>query len=129
MFGVGYLQRLGRATMLPMTVLPAAAIFLMLARLPWDSLGLPQASDLLNAAGLTIFEYVPYVFAIGIALGLSNQTAAAGMAALTGMFIFHVVTHTYDPSGVQPSMFAGAVIGIASGWAHDRFKSFQLPEF
>ncbi|MFC5467249.1 glucose PTS transporter subunit IIA [Cohnella suwonensis] len=115
--------------MLPMTVLPAAAIFLMLARLPWDAFGWDQAPELLNAAGLAIFQYMPYVFAIGIALGLSNQTATAGMAALTGMFIFTIVTHTYDPDGVQPSMFAGAVIGVASGWAHDRFKSFQLPEF
>ncbi|MFC4601958.1 glucose PTS transporter subunit IIA [Cohnella hongkongensis] len=129
MYGIGYLQRLGRAMMLPMTVLPAAAIFLMLARLPWDSLGWAQAPELLHAAGMAIFEYVPYVFAIGIALGMSNQTATAGMGALVGMIIFHVVTHTYDPNGVQPSMFAGAVIGIASAWAHDRFQSFRLPEF
>ncbi|MFC5403170.1 glucose PTS transporter subunit IIA [Cohnella soli] len=115
--------------MLPMTVLPAAAIFLMLARLPWDALSWNQVPELLNAAGLAIFQYIPYVFAIGISLGLSNQTATAGMAALTGMFIFTIVTTTYDPNGVQPSMFAGAVIGVLSGWAHDRFKSFQLPEF
>lgn len=129
MFGVGYLQRLGRAMMLPMTVLPAAAIFIMLSRLPWDVMGWTQVPELLYAAGMAIFQYIPHVFAIGIALGLSNQTAAAGMAALTGMFIFHIVTFTYDPNGVQPSMFAGAVIGILSGWAHDRFKTFQLPEF
>ncbi|RED65869.1 PTS system D-glucosamine-specific IIC component [Cohnella lupini] len=129
MYGIGYLQRLGRAMMLPMTVLPAAAIFLMLARLPWDSFGWPQVPEVLHAAGMAIFQFVPYIFAIGIALGMSNQTATAGMAALTGMFIFHMVTHTYDPNGVQPSMFAGAVIGVASAWAHDRFKSFQLPEF
>nr|WP_256761558.1 glucose PTS transporter subunit IIA [Cohnella sp. WQ 127256] len=130
MYGIGYLQRLGRAMMLPMTVLPAAAIFLMLARIPWDSFGVSeQVPEMLHAAGMAIFQYIPYIFAIGIALGMSNQTATAGMAALTGMFIFHIVTHTYDPNGVQPSMFAGAVIGIISGWAHDRFKSFQLPEF
>jgi len=129
MFGVGYLQRLGRAMMLPMTVLPVAAVFLLLSRLPWHTLGLPQMPELLSAAGMSIFQYIPFVFAVGIALGLSSQTAAAGMAALTGMFVFQVVTQTYDPNGVQPSMFAGAVIGIASGWAHDRFKSLQLPEF
>ncbi|OXS62367.1 PTS glucose transporter subunit IIA [Cohnella sp. CIP 111063] len=129
MYGIGYLQRLGRAMMLPMTVLPAAAIFLMLARLPWDSFGWEQVPEMLHAAGMAIFEYVPYVFAIGIALGMSNQSATAGMGALVGMFIFHVVAHTYDPNGVQPSMFAGVVIGILSAWAHDRFKSFRLPEY
>src|SRR4051812_659976 len=98
MFGVGYLQRLGRAMMLPMTVLPAAAVFLMLSRLPWDTLGWPQVPELLSAAGMAIFQFVPYIFAVGIALGLSNQTAAAGMAALTGMFVFHMVTLTYDPN-------------------------------
>lgn len=129
MLGVGYLQRLGRALMLPMTVLPAAAIFLMLARLPWEVLGWPQIPELLHAAGLVMFQYTPHIFAVGIALGLSNQTAAAGIAALTGMFIFTAITHAYDPEGVQPSMFAGAVIGVASGWAHDRFKSIVLPEY
>jgi len=129
MFGVGYLQRLGRAMMLPMTVLPAAAIFLMLARLPWEALGWPQIPDLLHAAGLVMFQYTPHIFAVGIALGLSNQTASAGIAALAGMFIFTAITHAYDPNGVQPSMFAGAIIGIVSGWSHDRFKSFVLPEF
>ncbi|WP_276352658.1 glucose PTS transporter subunit IIA [Cohnella caldifontis] len=129
MFGLGYLQRLGRAMMLPMTVLPAAAIFLMLARLPWEAMGWPQVPDLLHAAGLVMFQYTPHIFAVGIALGLSNQTAAAGIAALSGMIIFAAITHTYDPEGVQPSMFAGAVIGIVTGWAHDRFKSIVLPEY
>ncbi|MFD2333985.1 glucose PTS transporter subunit IIA [Cohnella sp. GCM10020058] len=128
MFGIGYLQRLGRAMMLPMTVLPAAAIFLMLSRLPWDSVGLQSAPVLLHSAGMAIFAYVPYVFAVGIALGLSNQSVHAGMASLVGMIIFGAVTQAYDPGGVQPSMFAGVVIGMLSGWANERFKSFQLPE-
>lgn len=115
--------------MLPMTVLPAAAIFMLLSRLPWDTLGWAKAQDLLYAAGIEIFQLVPFVFAIGIALAMSGQTASAGMAALTGMFVFQAVTQAYDPDGVQSSMFAGAVIGIASSWANDRFKTFQLPEF
>lgn len=115
--------------MLPMTVLPAAAVFMLLSRLPWDALGWPSVQELLYAAGIEIFQFVPFVFAVGIALAMSGQTASAGMAALTGMFVFHAVTQAYDPNGVQSSMFAGAVIGIASSLAHDRFKSFQLPEF
>lgn len=128
MFGLGYLQRLGRAFMLPMTVLPAAAILLMLSRLPWDALGWPAAPELFHAAGIAIFQYVPYVFAVGIALSMSGQSVFAGMAALMGMVIFTTVTHTYDPDGVQPSMFAGAVIGILSGLANERFKALKLPE-
>ncbi|RUS48351.1 glucose PTS transporter subunit IIA [Cohnella sp. AR92] len=128
MFGVGYLQRLGRAFMLPMTVLPAAAIFILLSRLPWDSFGMGEASDMLLAAGMQIFQYVPYVFAVGIALSMSNQSVFAGMASLTGMVIFAAITNTYDPDGVQPSMFAGAVIGVVSGWASEKFKALKLPE-
>ncbi len=129
MYGVGYLQRLGRAMMLPMTVLPAAAIFLMLAKLPWEAMGWPLVPDLLHAAGLVIFEYTPFIIAVGIALGLSNQIAPVGISALAGMFIFTAITSTYDPNGTQPYMFAGTVIGIVTGWAHERFKSFVLPEF
>ncbi|CAM3723230.1 glucose PTS transporter subunit IIA [Cohnella lubricantis] len=128
MFGLGYLQRLGRALMLPMTVLPAAAILLMLSRLPWSALGWPTAPELFYAAGIAVFQYVPYVFAIGIALSMAGQSVFAGMAALTGMIIFTTVTHTYDPDGVQPSMFAGAVIGLLSALAHERFKALKLPE-
>lgn len=128
MFGLGYLQRLGRALMLPMTVLPAATILLMLSRLPWDVLGWPTAPELFRAAGIAIFQYVPYVFAVGIALSMSGQSVFAGMAALMSMIIFATVTHTYDPDGVQPSMFAGAVLGIASALANERFKALKLPE-
>jgi PTS system D-glucosamine-specific IIC component len=129
MIGVGYLQRLGRAMMLPTTVLPAAAVFLMLARLPWETLGWPRLAELLEAAGIAVFQYIPYLFAVGVALGLSNQSASSGLSALVAMIIFIVVTRAYDPNGVQPSMFAGTVIGIVTGWAHERFKSFQLPEW
>ena len=129
MYGVGYLQRLGRAMMLPMTVLPSAAILLLAAKLPWAAMGWPLVPDLLHAAGLAIFEYAPFIIAVGIALGLSDQTAFVGISALAGMFVFTAITSAYDPQGTHPNMFAGAVIGIVTGWAHERFKSFVLPEF
>lgn len=125
----GYFQRLGRAMMLPLTVLPAAAVFLMLSRLPWHLAGWPMVPELLQAAGMAVFQYAPYLFAVGIALGLSDQSVYAGMSALAGMFIYMLVTLTYDPQGVQPSMFAAVVIGILSGWAYERFKTLKLPEY
>ena len=125
----GYFQRLGRALMLPLTVLPAAAVFLMLSRLPWEAAGWPVASELLWAAGMSVFHYAPYLFAVGIALGLANQSVYAGLSALAGMFIYMLVTHTYNPDGVQPVMFVAAVIGVLSGWAYERFKTLKLPEY
>src|SRR5690606_24813566 len=115
--------------MLPLTVLPAAAVFLMLSRLPWEAAGWSVVAELLWAAGMSVFHYAPYLFAVGIALGLANQSVYAGLSALAGMFIYMLVTHTYDPDGVQPVMFVAVVIGVLSGWAYERFKTLKLPEY
>jgi len=128
MFVLGSLQQLGRAFMLPMIVLPGAAIFLSLSKLPWEAVGLPGMADHLLAASSAIFTFLPYIFALGISLGLTGNALAAGMAALVGMLIYSGITGSANPN-IEPTVLIGTLIGIISGISHERFKSLRLPEY
>lgn len=125
---IGNLQQLGRAFMLPMIILPAAAVFLSLSQLPWEQLGLPIMGEFLQLAGESIFKFLPYIFALGIALGLTSNGLAAGMAALVGMFIYSGIISVYAPE-TEVTVFIGSFIGIIAGVSHLRFKDLRLPEY
>lgn len=74
-----YLQRLGKALMLPIATLPVAAILLRL--------GQPDVFNIpfIASAGGGIFDSLPLLFALGIAIGLAKDNA--GAAALAGPWV------------------------------------------
>ncbi|WP_313290421.1 PTS transporter subunit EIIC, partial [Exiguobacterium sp.] len=77
-----FLQRIGKALMLPIAVLPAAGIVLRLGSA--DMLDIP----LMVAAGGAIFDNLPLIFAIGVAIGLSiDASGAAGLAGAIGYLV------------------------------------------
>ncbi len=125
---VGGLQQLGRAFMLPMIVLPGAALFMSLSKLPWDMIGLPGMSVYLMAASEAIFVFLPYIFALGISLGLTGNALSAGIASMAGMVIYTGITGTANPE-IEPTVLIGAIIGIISGYSHERLKGLRLPEY
>ena len=78
----GYLQRLGKALMLPIATLPIAAILLRV--------GQPDLLDIafMAEAGNAIFSHLPLLFAMGIAAGLSEDDAGGGwLAGAVGYFV------------------------------------------
>ena len=83
--GFAQLQRLGKSLMLPIALLPAAGILLRLGQ-P-DLLGginvpvIGPFFDAMSAAGGAIFDHLPLLFAIGVAIGLTDND---GVAALAG---------------------------------------------
>src|SRR6185295_15018797 len=82
---IAKLQPLGRALMLPIAVLPVAALLLRMGQ-P-DLLGMPAIA----AAGEAIFSNLGLLFAIGVAVGLAKENhGAAGLAAVVG---YLVATH------------------------------------
>ncbi|MUG64742.1 PTS glucose transporter subunit IIA [Paenibacillus campinasensis] len=125
---LGSLQQLGRAVMLPTMALPAAALLLSIGSLPWAAWGLESVGSVAQAAGHGVFYYMPYLFAIGVAWGLSNQGGPAGLAALAGMFIYDQVVTRLGDGSVQPSTLVGIIFGMLSGYVYNRFKHIKLPE-
>ena len=84
------LQHLGRSLMLPVAVLPAAAIIVGIGHV-LDALNiLPQAALFFTSVGTTILEQLGILFAIGVAIGLArSDKGTAGLAALIGFLIMN----------------------------------------
>ncbi len=126
---MGILQQFGRSLMMPMIALPAAAILLRLGAIPWEAIGFDQLSDLFRYAGMTVFTYLPYIFAVGVALGLSESAGIAGMSALVGYFVYDRVTQFFIPAGFELGVTSGIVIGIMAALLYHRFKEIRFPEY
>ena len=119
------LQSIGKALMLPVAVLPAAAILLRFGSS--DVLNIP----LIMLAGQTIFDTLPIIFAIGIAFGLTKDTNNNGAAGLAGYICYAIFTALLKSIDAEINMgvLAGIVSGIIAGFLYNRFYKIQLPEF
>ena len=143
-----YLQRLGKAIMLPVAVLPVAAIMMGIGYFLCPST--MQGGDVtgfiqivgfaLVKIGSAVIDKLPMLFAVGVAIGLSNdQHGAAGLA---GLVAFLTVT-TVLASGVVATMmgmeeaplafskidnaFIGILSGITASICYNRFSKVNLP--
>nr|WP_207554569.1 glucose-specific PTS transporter subunit IIBC [Staphylococcus schleiferi] len=96
----GQLQRIGKALMLPVAILPAAGILLALgnamhneqlvALAPWLKYDVfVMISSIMESAGQVIFDNLPLLFAVGTALGLAGGDGVAALAALVGYLIMN----------------------------------------
>lgn len=120
---LGYLQKLGAALMLPIAVLPVAALLLRL--------GQPDLFDIpfMAQAGNAIFSNLPLLFAMGIAVGLAADGAgAAAIAGAVGFFILKATTATINPD-IDMSFFGGIISGIVAGHSYNRFHNASLPDY
>src|ERR1700759_1209749 len=81
------LQKIGKAMMLPVSVLPVAGILLGVgsANFTW----MPESVSLIMAkSGDAIFGNLPLLFAIGVAIGLTDNDGVAALAGTTGYVVF-----------------------------------------
>jgi len=86
----GGLQKIGKALMLPVSVLPVAGILLGVgasiareAQTPW----IAEIGRIMSASGDAIFMILPLIFAIGVVLGFTKNDGVAAMAATVGYFV------------------------------------------
>jgi PTS system N-acetylglucosamine-specific IIC component len=142
------IQKLGRALMLPIAVMPLAGLLLRLGQ-----------EDLLNwpfmaAAGDAIFHNLGILFAIGVAIGFAKEShGAAGLAGAVGYFV--TITGTLTLAKVPPETVAGLadaakelaiakfhdqlssrisipvgiLSGLIAGAMYNRFKDIKLPDY
>ena len=119
------LQNMSKSLMLPVAVLPAAAIPFRFGA--DDFLNI----DLLEKAGGTIFDNLPVIFAIAIAFGLAKDANNNGAAALAGFICYSVFTASLQSINAEINMgvFAGIISGLTTGFLYNRFYKTKLPEF
>ncbi|MCE9872130.1 N-acetylglucosamine-specific PTS transporter subunit IIBC [Hafnia alvei] len=142
---LGYLQKVGRALMVPVATLPAAAILMGVGY--WiDPVGWGGANALAAffiKSGSAIIDNMSVLFAIGVAYGMSKDKD--GAAALTGFVGFLVLTTLCSPAAVAMiqkipadqvpaafgkinNQFVGILVGIISAELYNRFSGVELPK-
>lgn len=139
-----FLQRLGRSIMLPVAVLPVAAILSGISYWISSAAGGPNVvSAFLGAAGGALLDNMPILFAVGISIGMANKTD--GTSALAGLVSWLSITTLLAPAtiagltgsveeAVNPAfekvenVFVGIVAGLIGAWCYNRFKNTKLPD-
>ena len=119
---MGGLQRVGRALMTPVAVMPAAALLLRL--------GQPDLLDIkiMAQAGDAVFSNLPLLFALGVAIGLANQAGVAGLAALVGYVVFQETLTTINED-LNMGVLAGILTGALAAAMYNRYHNIRLPEW
>lgn len=153
----GVLQKIGRALMLPVALLPAAGLLLgfgnafqserMLELLPFLNADWIQlTSRVMEDAGQIIFSNLALLFAIGVAIGLVAD-GAAGLAAIVGYLVLNQVMSSWldvtpsmvesDPGfasvlgipTLQTGVFGGIIVGLIAAFCYNRFHDIEMPSF
>ena len=121
-----FLQKIGKALMTPIAVLPIAAILL---RLGFGDIFTGEVANIMKVAGESVFSNLDLLFAIGIAYGLAkNNDGAAALSAGVGILISKAVYLEIDKD-LNMGVFIGIIIGILAGTLYNRFHTIRLPEF
>jgi len=117
------MQRLGRALMLPIAVLPVAGLLLRLGQ-P-DVFNIKMIAD----AGDAIFTNLPLLFAIGVAVGFAkDNNGTAGLAGAIGYLIEIAVMKDINDK-LNMGVLSGIVAGCVAGYLYNRYKDIKLPEY
>lgn len=139
-----FFQRLGRSLMLPVAVLPAAAIIIGIGNALLALGILPTVAGFFSSAGSTILEQLGILFAIGVALGMAKKNdGAVALAAAVGFFLTTVVL---SPEKLAPllgvketgvdaafeqmnnsNVFIGLIIGLIAAYTYNKFSKTELP--
>ncbi|MBO7324609.1 MAG: PTS transporter subunit EIIC, partial [Bacteroidales bacterium] len=135
-----FLQSLGKSLMLPVACLPVAGILIGIGYwlAAWESIAV--VANFLLQAGQAIINHIPLLFAIGIAVGMSDDQH--GVSALSGLISWLVITALLSPESVaslrpgisldafakSENVFIAIISGLIGAWSYNRFKNTDLPE-
>lgn len=154
----GVLQKVGKALMLPVAILPAAGILLafgnalqnptLIELAPFFSnSGVVMVASVMENAGDIIFSNLALLFAVGVAVGLAGGEGVAGLAAIIGYLIMNVTMGTalgIDAAALEGSkeyasvlgiptlatgVFGGIIVGIVAAYAYNKFFEIELPSY
>ncbi|WP_186575714.1 glucose-specific PTS transporter subunit IIBC [Aquibacillus kalidii] len=154
----GTLQKVGKALMLPVALLPAAGILLAfgtsfaqeswIERFPWfGNPAVLKVLEVMSEAGGVVFDNLPLLFAVGVAIGLAGGDGVAGLAAIIGYLIMNVTMGVFgnvtaemaanEPAyasvlginTLQTGVFGGIIVGILASFMYKKYFNIELPQF
>ncbi|MFE6761914.1 PTS transporter subunit EIIC [Streptomyces sp. NPDC057689] len=147
------MQRIGRSLMLPVAVLPAAALLVRFGQ--GDMLGKESFPDFINkiagymaAGGGALLDNMALLFCVGIAIGFAKKSdGSTALAAVTGYLVFQKVLATFTDSNlpqvasvvdgkivmndapVNAGVLGGVVMGIVVALLYQKFYRTKLPDW
>lgn len=140
-----YLQKIGKALMVPVAVLPAAAVLMGIGYWidPTGWGGDSATAAFFIKAGAALIDHMGILFAVGVAYGLSKDKD--GAAALTGLVAWLVITTLLAPGSVAmlkgipanevpaafgkiQNQFIGILCGVIAAELYNRFSKTELPK-
>ena len=149
-----FLQKLGKALMLPVAVLPICGILMGIGY--WLCPATMQGGDIHGAANLiglflvkaggALIDNMAILFAIGVGVGMSEKNdGTGGIAALASWLMLTTLLSTGFVTTIMPSIadnatktlafdkianpFIGILAGIIGSTCYNKFKSTKLPDW
>ncbi|GIP60057.1 PTS acetylglucosamine transporter subunit IIB [Paenibacillus woosongensis] len=139
------LQRLGKSLMLPVATLPAAGILQGLGMIDYQKdIPLGVVGSFLNqfvtpfmtSGALAILDNLPFIFAIGVAIGFAGDAVAA-LSAFIGYMVFTKVLAQvplqmpFIPDDVKLNMgvLGGFFVGLWSAFLYNKYHNIKLPDW
>ncbi len=159
----GVLQRVGRSFMLPIALLPVAGLFLGIGSsftnpTTLETYGLTNIIqeggllytilDIMSKTGSVVFDNLPLLFAMGVAIGMAKKekevaalagaisylimnTAISTLIAANGGVDAMAANSTTTALGIttlQMGVFGGIIVGLGVAALHNRFYKIELPQ-
>ncbi|MFF4100337.1 PTS transporter subunit EIIC [Streptomyces sp. NPDC001903] len=147
------MQRIGRSLMLPVAVMPAAALLVrfgqddMLARASFPDF-IQKLAGYMAAGGDAILGNMALLFCVGIAIGFAKKSdGSTALAAVAGYLVFQKVLATFTDSNlpkvakvvegkivnveapVNAGVLGGVVMGIVVALLYQKFYRTKLPDW
>ena len=165
----GVLQRVGRSFMLPIAVLPVAGLLLGigssftnettiatygLQSILGNGTMLHALLVIISKAGNVIFDNLPIIFAMGVAIGMAKaEKEVAALSAMISFFVMHasinavlvvsgkiladgsIADNVLDGTiasvcgiqSLQMGVFGGIIVGLGVAALHNRYHKIVLP--
>ncbi len=159
----GVLQRVGRSFMLPIALLPVAGLLLGIGSsftnpTTLETYGLTNVIreggflytvlDIMSKTGSVVFDNLPLLFAIGVAIGMAKrEKEVAALAGAVSYLIMHSAISTLIAANggvsamapnstatvlgitsLQMGVFGGIIVGLGVAALHNRFYKIELPQ-
>ena len=135
-----FLQKIGKALMLPVSVLPVAGILLGIGSAHFGLIP-DLASDIMAQSGGAIFGSLAIIFAIGVALGLTHNDGVSALAAVVGYVVLLATLgvmakvlgveskNLMGILSIDTGVFGGIVIGGIAAALFNRYYRIELPSY